>query len=79
MALGILLSEGNFLILLVFLWHVVISENLCSLIGGKDRLAVSVVWTVDPDNDFEVLDVWFGRTIIQSRHQVEHFDAIADF
>lgn len=61
----------DYLILLFLSRCVVVSENLCSLIGGKDRLAVSVVWTVDPDNEFEVLDVWFGRTVIQSRHQVE--------
>lgn len=48
----------------------IISEKLCSLNGGVDRLAVSVVWTVDPENDFEILDVWFGRTIIHSKHQV---------
>lgn len=46
------------------------SENLCSLKGGTDRLAVSVVWTVDPENFFEIVDVWFGRTIIRSKHQV---------
>ncbi|CAM6101379.1 unnamed protein product [Calypogeia fissa] len=61
-------------------WHMlpgILSENLCSLIGGRDRLAVSVVWTVDPDNDFEVLDVWFGRTVIQSRHQMFYAQAQA--
>jgi len=53
------------------------SENLCSLREGKDRLAVSVIWTVDPDNDFEVLDVWSGRTIIRSRHQMSYAQAQA--
>jgi DIS3-like exonuclease 1 len=55
----------------------ILSENLCSLREGKDRLAVSVIWTVDPDNDFEVLDVWSGRTIIRSRHQMSYAQARA--
>lgn len=55
----------------------ILSENLCSLREGKDRLAVSVIWTVDPDNDFEVLDVWSGRTIIRSRHQMSYAQAQA--
>ena len=40
-----------------------LSEQLCSLRAGTDRLAVSVVWTLSPDLD--VKDVWFGRTIIR--------------
>eukprot|EP01018_Ginkgo_biloba_P012952 Gb_38988 [translate_table: standard] len=55
----------------------ILSENLCSLRGGQDRLAVSVIWTVDPDNDFEVLDVWFGRTIMRSRYQMFYAQAQA--
>ncbi|KAH9321863.1 hypothetical protein KI387_016502, partial [Taxus chinensis] len=55
----------------------ILSENLCSLRGGQDRLAVSVIWTVDPDNDFEVLNIWFGRTIIRSRHQMFYSQAQA--
>jgi len=55
----------------------ILSENLCSLREGKDRLAVSVIWTVDPKNDFEVLDVWCGRTIIRSRHKMSYAQAQA--
>ncbi|KAL2633824.1 hypothetical protein R1flu_005303 [Riccia fluitans] len=55
----------------------ILSENLCSLKGGVDRLAVSVVWTVDPETDFEILDVWFGRTIVHSRHQLFYAQAQA--
>ena len=40
-----------------------LSEHLCSLRAGQDRLAVSVLWTLGPQ--LEVLDVWFGRTIIR--------------
>ncbi|BBN06067.1 DIS3-like exonuclease 1 [Marchantia polymorpha subsp. ruderalis] len=61
-------------------WHMlpsILSENLCSLKGGTDRLAVSVVWTVDPENFFEIVDVWFGRTIIRSKHQMFYAQAQA--
>ncbi|KAL3693434.1 hypothetical protein R1sor_007085 [Riccia sorocarpa] len=61
-------------------WHMlpsILSENLCSLKCGVDRLAVSVVWTVDPENDFEILDVWFGRSIVHSAHQLFYAQAQA--
>ena len=41
-----------------------LSADLCSLLGGVDRPAVSVLWTLGAD-DFDVQDVWFGRTIIR--------------
>ena len=40
-----------------------LSEHLCSLRQGQDRLAVSVLWTLD--SDLKVQDTWFGRTIIR--------------
>jgi len=40
-----------------------LSEHLCSLRANQDRLSVSVIWTLTPD--LEVLDTWFGRTIIR--------------
>lgn len=52
-----------------------LSENLCSLIGGLDRLAVSVIWTIDPNKNFEVVDTWFGRTVIHSRYQMVYEQA----
>ncbi|PRW57734.1 DIS3-like exonuclease 1 [Chlorella sorokiniana] len=51
-----------------------LSEDLCSLRGGQDRYAVSVLWTLDADT-FEVQDVWFGRTLIRSRYQLEYSQA----
>ena len=63
------------------------SEQLCSLREGVERFAVSVIWTLRrtprraagpaPDrcgrcHDFEVLDTWFGRTLIRSRHQLHY-------
>ncbi|KAJ1920729.1 hypothetical protein H4219_001128 [Mycoemilia scoparia] len=41
-----------------------LSEHNCSLRGGVDRYAVSVIWKLD--SNFEVLDTWFGRTVIRS-------------
>lgn len=51
--------------------------------GGQDRLAVSVVWTVDAaalaQGRLILRSTWFGRTLIRSRHQVrgsEHSDCL---
>lgn len=52
-----------------------LSENLASLLERQDRLAVSCVWTVDENLD--VVDVWFGRTVIHSRHQMTYYQAQA--
>lgn len=46
-----------------------LSEQLCSLRQGVERLAVSVIWTLR-EGSWDVVDVWMGRTIIKSRHQV---------
>ncbi len=42
----------------------ILCEDLCSLNPGVDRLAFSVEWTMTPDA--EVMETWFGRTVIQS-------------
>ena len=39
-------------------------EDLCSLNPAEDRLAFSVVWTLDEEG--RVYDEWFGRTVIRS-------------
>ena len=63
-----------------------LSENVCSLLGGCERLAVSCVWTLDarfrpvnrtkggrkPDEN-----PWFGRTVIRSDHQLNYYQAQA--
>ena len=43
----------------------VLSSNLCSLHGGTDRLAVSVIWTLTEDLS-EILSTWYGRTVIHN-------------
>jgi len=42
----------------------ILCEELCSLNPGVDRLTFSVVWLMD--DEAKILDVWFGRSIIQS-------------
>jgi len=51
-----------------------ISEDAASLLCGKPRFAVSVVWKISRKT-FEVNDVWFGRSVIQSRYQLEYMQA----
>ncbi|KAJ1367142.1 hypothetical protein KIN20_027996 [Parelaphostrongylus tenuis] len=48
----------------------VLTEDVCSFIPGKDRLAFSVVWKMDKDGS--IIDEWFGRTIIRSRIQLDY-------
>jgi len=52
-----------------------LSENLASLLENRDRLAVSCVWTLNEHLD--IVDVWFGRTVIRSRHQMTYYQAQA--
>ncbi|KAG2445884.1 hypothetical protein HXX76_000488 [Chlamydomonas incerta] len=67
-----------------------LSEQLCSLREGVERFAVSVIWTLRrttrraagpaPDrcgraHDYEVVDTWFGRSLIRSRHQLHYQQA----
>ncbi|KAF0338076.1 RNB-domain-containing protein [Gigaspora margarita] len=40
-----------------------ISEELCSLNPGKDRLAFSVIWKMTPEGKHT--ETWYGRTIIR--------------
>ncbi|BHF72831.1 DIS3-like exonuclease 2 [Sparganum proliferum] len=51
----------------------ILSEKLCSLNPGADRLAFSVVFKVDGEG--QVLDVWFGRSIIRSCAKLSYEDA----
>jgi DIS3-like exonuclease 2 len=39
-------------------------EELCSLNPGTERLAMSIIWQMKADG--EILDVWMGRTVINS-------------
>ncbi|KAL4227599.1 DIS3 mitotic control [Mactra antiquata] len=46
----------------------VLSSNLCSLISGVDRYAVSVIWELT--SDYEVINTWYGRTVIRSQYKL---------
>nr|XP_061811145.1 DIS3-like exonuclease 1 [Nerophis lumbriciformis] len=49
----------------------VLSADLCSLLGGVDRYAMSVVWQLDA-RTLAVDKVWYGRTIIRSSYQLHY-------
>ncbi|KAM7015861.1 DIS3-like exonuclease 1 [Tautogolabrus adspersus] len=46
-----------------------LSADLCSLLGGVDRYAMSVLWELDAET-LAVTKVWYGRTIIRSSYQL---------
>ncbi|PPQ98528.1 hypothetical protein CVT24_004019 [Panaeolus cyanescens] len=50
-----------------------LSEQLCSLLPGQDRLAFSVVFTLD--GEAKVIKKWFGKTIINSNAKLAYSDA----
>ncbi|KAF8655224.1 hypothetical protein AX16_003131 [Volvariella volvacea WC 439] len=51
----------------------VLSDQLCSLVPNQDRLAFSVVFTLD--KDAKVVKKWFGKTIIRSTVRLTYEDA----
>lgn len=52
-----------------------LSEGLCSLVPGEDRLAMSVMWEVGAGG--EVVSEWFGRTVIRSCAKLTYAQAQA--
>lgn len=52
-----------------------LSEGLCSLVPGGDKLAMSVVWEVGRGG--AVRSEWFGRTVIRSCARLSYADAQA--
>lgn len=51
----------------------ILSTDLCSLNQGEDRLAVSAVFTLDKDAN--IVDEWFGETVIHSDRRYTYEDA----
>uniref|UniRef100_A0A8C2ZDL7 DIS3-like exonuclease 1 n=1 Tax=Cyclopterus lumpus TaxID=8103 RepID=A0A8C2ZDL7_CYCLU len=49
----------------------VLSADLCSLLGGVDRYAMSVMWELDAQT-LSVVRVWYGRTLIRSSYQLHY-------
>ncbi|RDB22631.1 Virulence protein SSD1 [Hypsizygus marmoreus] len=50
-----------------------LSEQLCSLVPGQDRLAFTVVFTMS--KDAKIVKKWFGKTIIRSAAKLSYQDA----
>ncbi|KAI0723289.1 RNB-domain-containing protein [Earliella scabrosa] len=50
-----------------------LSEQVCSLLPGQDRLAFSVIFTMT--KDAKVVKKWFGRTIIKSAAKLSYTHA----
>ncbi|PVV03217.1 hypothetical protein BB560_002317 [Smittium megazygosporum] len=50
-----------------------LSSDLCSLVPGEDRLAVSVIWKFT--KDFKILEKWIGRTVVHSTCKLSYADA----
>jgi len=55
-----------------------LSEEICSLNPGADRLAFSVIWKMTPDG--KILESWFGRTVIRpcAKLAYGHFQAVIE-
>ncbi len=51
----------------------ILSTDLCSLNPNEDRLTVSAVFTLDQDAN--ILDTWFGETVIHSDKRFTYEDA----
>ncbi|KAM9825589.1 DIS3-like exonuclease 1 isoform X1 [Syngnathus typhle] len=49
----------------------ILSADLCSLLGGVDRYAMSVLWELDA-HTLAVNKVWYGRTVIRSSYQLHY-------
>ncbi|CEF61173.1 DIS3-like exonuclease 2 [Strongyloides ratti] len=50
----------------------ILSEELCGLLKGRDRFAISVVWKITEDGN--VIDEWIGKTIVNSKAQLSYDD-----
>ncbi len=51
----------------------ILSNDLCSLVEGKPRLTMSAVFTLDKDGN--ILDKWFGETVINSWRRFTYEEA----
>ncbi|CAH8461306.1 unnamed protein product [Schistosoma rodhaini] len=51
----------------------ILSQHLCSLVPNEDRLAFSILLTVKENG--EIVDEWFGRSIIRSRCRLTYDEA----
>ncbi|GAA5977778.1 hypothetical protein JCM10908_005093 [Rhodotorula pacifica] len=50
-----------------------LSEELCSLNAGADKLTFSVIFTLTPEG--QIVSTWFGKTVINSKAKLAYSDA----
>ena len=50
----------------------VLSSNLCSLLGGVERYAVSIIAEIQLHPKYKVVKAWFGRTLIRSSYKMTY-------
>lgn len=55
----------------------ILCEELCSLNPGIERLTFSVVWQMDDDGN--ILNEWFGRSVIKSCVKLAYEHAQVNF
>jgi VacB/RNase II family 3'-5' exoribonuclease len=53
----------------------VLSEDVCSLHEGKDRLVVSVFWEVDPRQAYKMIRCYMSRSVIRSKFALSYYEA----
>eukprot|EP00039_Didymoeca_costata_P004242 m.72153 g.72153 ORF g.72153 m.72153 type:complete len:1965 (-) comp12306_c0_seq2:340-6234(-) len=53
----------------------VLSTDICSLLADVDRYAVSVFWELD--DNLQIQNTWFGRTVIRSSYKL-HYEFAQD-
>ena len=49
-----------------------LSSNLCSLLGGTDRYAVSVIAEIQLKPKYKFIKAWYGRTVIRSSYKLTY-------
>jgi len=56
---------------------ILLSSNLCSLRGGEERLAFSVIWTINENAEIE--STKFHKSIIKSKEAFTYEQAQPEF
>lgn len=51
-----------------------LTENLCSIRGGVERLTFSVIWEID-SKTFKLVNTQYGKTVIKSRAALDYYTA----
>lgn len=51
-----------------------LTENLCSIVGGVERLTFSVIWEIDA-NTYQAKKVEYRKTLIRSKAALDYYTA----